>query len=220
MDFLRTPGNHPALASWYQAAQGEPLVILYEVWTEASKIPDQAFNYLDMFMEKYNVLVGTDMAGEASGAELFYSDLTELCQAVDLWLSSGQVTQEQANLASASADYFRHLGGMNPGAMNIIRGWYELLQVIQDKKRLIRCIAPDCNKLLMVLPPVGDSTYSDLLAGTIDGYHNKACQVAHTEGGQDTELQLQQLPGSDQLQETVGQITEDGNGKIDAPETL
>lgn len=221
MDFLRTPGNHPAMDSWYKIAQGEPLTLLYDIWTEASKMQDQAYKYLDLVMEQYNVLVGTDVAGEVTGAELFYSDLTELCQAIDMWLQTGQTSQSQAALASASAEYYRSIGGMNPGALNVVRGWFELLQVIQDNKRITRCIASDCNKLLMILPPVGDSTYSDLLSGTIDGYHNKACQVAHTEGGQDTELQLQQLPGNEQLQETVGEITE-GNpdGDVDTPEAL
>jgi len=208
-DFLRTPGNHRLLAAWYQVAQGEPLAYLYDVWEEANKQPDAAYKYMDLFMERYNVLVGSDMAGEATGAELFYSDLTELCSAVDTWLVTGNLTETQAGLGKASSDYYRSIGGINPGAINIIRGWYELFQVMQGHKQIIRCIAPDCNKLLVITPD------TELLSGTVDGYHSTDCQVSHTQGGEDTALQLQQLPGNVQLQETVGEIQE-GAGDGDA----
>ena len=211
MDFLRTPGNHPALEKWLLAAQGEPLTLLYDIWVEANKLPDQAYQYVDMFMETYNVLVGQDMAGQATGAELFYSDLTELCEAVDTWLLTGKLTQAQTGLAMASSDFYRSNGGINPGAVNVIRGWFELLQVVQDNKRIIRCIAEDCPKLLVITPD------ADLLSGTVDGYHNTDCLMSHTSGGQEEELQLQQLPGAEQLQETVGPITQEQNN-VDTPE--
>jgi len=212
-DFLRTPGAHPGLTAWYQVAQGEPLALLYEVWEEANKIPEQTYQYVEMFMERYNVLVGEDMAGTAVGVELFYSDLTELCAAVDMWLSTGQLTSNLSALAAKSGDYYRSIGGMNPGAVNVIRGWYEMLQVIQDRKRLIRCVAPDCNKLLIITPD------SELLSGTVDGYHNTDCRVAHI-GNPDDEVQLQELPGMSQLQEAVGPIAGGGpDGEVDPPET-
>ena len=93
----------------------------------------------------------------------------------------------------------------------MIRGWFELLQVLQDNKRIIRCIAEDCPKLLVITPD------SDLLSGTVDGYHNTDCQMSHTAGAQEDELQLQQLPGAEQLQETVGQINQEQNN-VDTPE--
>lgn len=209
-DFLRTPGNHPALAAWYQLAQGEPLAVLYDLWTEAKKMPDQAYAYVQMFMEQYNVLVGRDMAGEVAGAELFYNDLTELCNAVDVWLSAGQVDQTQGGTAMAAADFYRSVGGFNPGAVNILRGWYELHQVILGRKRIIRCTAADCSKLLVINPE------NDLLSGTDDGYHSTSCKEAHTPGAQDTELQLKQLPGSGELQDAVGPIVEGTD--VDTPE--
>lgn len=211
-DFLRAPGGHPALVAWHQVANGEPLAILYEVWSVASSVPEQAYAYIDVFMEQYNVLVGVDMAGDASGSELFYHDLTELCTAVDTWLSTGQTTNIQADLAQAASSYYSGIGGMNLGALNVIRGWYELLQVIQDKKRIIRCVATECNKLLVITPD------AELLSGTEDGYHNTACREAHLAGAPDDELQLQQLPGNQQLQAAVGPITEGVENGVDATE--
>lgn len=202
-DFLRTPGNHAYLTTWLQVANGEPLALLYDVFTEANKLPEHAYKYVELFMEKYNVLVGQDMAGEATGAELFYHDLTELCNAVDSWLMAGQLSTQESGIAQATADYYRSLNGFNPGAINIIRGWYELLRVIQDTKRIIRCIAPDCNKLLIITPT------GDLLSGTVDGYHSNGCKEAHTEGNVDQELTVQQLPGQRELQKAVGTITQE-----------
>ncbi len=42
-DFLRTPGTHPYLTTWLQVANGEPLALLYDVWSEAKKMPEQAY---------------------------------------------------------------------------------------------------------------------------------------------------------------------------------
>ena len=202
-DFLRTPGNHPYLTAWLQVANGEPLALLYDVWTEANKLPDQAYKYVQLFMEKYNVAPGTDMVGEAAGAELFFHDLTELCKAVDSWLMAGQLSAQETGIAQASAEYYRSVNGLNPGAINIIRGWYELLQVVRDTKRVIRCTATDCNKLLVISPD------NDIYSGTVDGYHSTDCKVLHTAGSTDQKLTMQQLPGQGQLQETVGPITQE-----------
>ena len=198
-NFLKTPGLHPHLDMWYKIAMGEPLLMLYDMWDEAKKNMELARNYIETMMPLYNVYVGEDVSHELIGVDLFYNDLDELCQAVDMWLQAGQLSQNQNALAQSSASYYRNNGGVNPGAMNVLRGWYELLQVVTDQKRIIRCIAPDCNKLLMF------TSDTELLSGTSDGFHNMACKVAHTEGAQDEVLNLQQLPGSQQVQEAVAQ---------------
>ncbi len=217
-DFLRTPGNHPYLEMWLRVATGEPLAFLYDIWTEAKKKPEEAYRFMTLFMEQYNVAVGVDVAGEASGEELFYNDLTELCNAVDSWISTGQLSAQETGFAEQAANFYRNNGGINAGALNIIRGWYELLQVIQDRKRVARCTAADCNKLLIFAPSA--DRYADLLSGTVDGYHSMECKLAHSEGAQDQQVLLNQLPGNTELESAVGSITQETpDVQQDTPET-
>lgn len=213
-DFLRTPGLHPMLDMWMKIAKGEPLVILYNTWDESNKTPDVeiAGRYIEVMVDRYNVYVGKDVSNELEGTDLFYHDLTELCEAVDTWLISGELTGQQVSMCEAAANYYRSNGGINPGALNIVRGWFELLQVVRDHKRIIRCIADDCNKLLMITPE------SELLSGTVDGYHNQECMVKHTEGGEDEDIDFKQLPGNEDLREVVGNVQEAENVADNAAE--
>jgi hypothetical protein len=73
-------------------------------------------------------------------------------------------------------------------------------------------VAPECNKLVMISPD------KELLSGTDDGYHSGACQQAHTQGAEMQDLTLQQLPGSEQLQEAVGEISQGGPNGVNPEE--
>jgi hypothetical protein len=211
---LRTPALHPLMDVWYKVSLGEPLAMLYDIFDECRKNQQMARQYLESMIQQFNIYVGDDVSQELTDVDLLYNDLTELCEAVDLWLMSGRLNNDQVGLAQSVSGYYRDNGGINPGALNVIRGWYEMLQVVMGEKLIIRCIAPDCNKLVVITPD------KDLLSGTIDGYHNQTCQLAHTEGAENQDLTLQQLPGSQQLSDTVGGITQgQPNGTVNQTET-
>ena len=190
---LRTPGQHRLLETYSHTVNTEMLPMLYDVWATSKEHPEAEI--LEVFIHRWNVDVGTDANRTPGvpllfGTDLFKQDLEELCVAVNTYMTTNELTAEQIEITTRAEAYFRGLGGPNPGAISIARGWHELMLVIRGAKRLDRCKAVECGRLLSI-----ESQSNAVLSGTVYGYHSEGCQEKHT-GGPVGEI-VQQIPMAD-----------------------
>jgi len=173
--FLRSPGAHRLLEVYQATTQTEILPMLYDILATA-KESDVGIQVLNVFIFRWNVDVGTCASSQQpqlSGTDLFASDLEELCIAVNTFLQTNELTEEQLNLGTRIEGYFQTVKGANRGAISILRGWLELMDYVRGNRKLVRCMAPECGRLLSMGP--GD----EVLSGTVYGYHSEACQERH-----------------------------------------
>ncbi len=197
---LRTPGLHRLLHVYSLIAQSEILPMLYDQWATSTQYPSARI--LETFIHRWNVDVGTDSnrspgISNLYGEDLFAHDLEELCVAVNTLMQTDELSADQIDTCTKAEAYYRELGGVNPGAISIARGWHELMLVIRESKHLTRCIAPECGRLLVY------DNQGAMLSGTPQGYHSEKCLETHTGG---TAIQPANLPGAQEAAEVVGQV--------------
>ena len=205
---LRTPGLHRLLHVYSLICQSEILPMLYDQWATSKQYPSARI--LETFIHRWNVDVGTDSNHSPGipylyGEDLFAHDLEELCVAVNTLMQVDELSADQIGTCTKAEAYYRELGGVNPGAISIARGWHELMLVIREAKQLRRCIAPECGRLLVY------DNQGITLSGTTQGYHSEKCLEAHTGG---TAIQPANLPGAQEAAAVVGQVIEN------EPETI
>lgn len=170
--FLRSPGAHRLLEVYQATAQTEILPMLYDIWATA-KESEVGMQVLNVFIFRWNVDVGTCATAQQtqlSGTDLFASDLEELCIGANTFLQTNELTEEQLNLGTRIEGYFQQVKGPNRGAISILRGWLELMDYVRGNRKLVRCTAVECGRLLSIGPG------GEVLSGTTYGYHSQACQ--------------------------------------------
>jgi len=200
-EFLRTPGRHRLLETFQRTAESEVLPMLYDQWATSKQYPQ--VKVLEVFIHRWNVDIGTDSNTSPEieslyGTDLFAYDLEELCIAINTLMQTNELTAEQIDITAKAEGYYRNLGGANPGAISIARGWHELMLVIRGAKRLARCQAPECGRLLMY------DSEGMVLSGTPEGYHSMECLQGHTAGGPSA-VPSGMLPGAQDVAAVVGQ---------------
>ena len=173
--FLRAPGNSRLLDVYSLTCQTEIIPMLYDVWATAKEVstPGDAKSIIQVFLFRWNVDTGA--SPDLAGWELFAADLEELCLGVNTYLQTNELTQEQLQTGMRVQQFFSAIRGANPGAISIPRGWLDLMAYVSGTKKLERCVAPDCGRLLSI------SNDDAVLSGTVYGYHAQNCQDHHSQ---------------------------------------